>query len=345
MHEDDETKKTDDGVSRRTFVRSAAIAGAGVTIVPRHVLGRGFQAPSDTVNIATVGIGGMGGSNTRSLMSQNIVAICDVDPGPASRRASPPTNGIRRGCRRRHRRRAPSGERTKAQLDANARRPAQNTLEQPHALPRRAAPEGPALHGLPGDAREAERHRRVVVATPDHMHAAIAIGRDGRRQARLRAEAVVLVGAGSASPGAEGEGDRRRDPDGQPGPLDRRRAARVRIHHRRRDRRHPRSARLDQPSARILAAGSSAPGAASAAERASGRCRGTDQASKRGLPRRSPATTRCLTAWPGTCSSAWRRRSNITRSITRSTGAAGSTGGRARSATWARTSSIIRSGR
>ena len=50
-----------------------------MTIVPRHVLGRGFQAPSDTVNVATVGFGGMGGSNTRRLMSQNIVAICDVD--------------------------------------------------------------------------------------------------------------------------------------------------------------------------------------------------------------------------------------------------------------------------
>ena len=48
---------------------------------------------------------------------------------------------------------------------------------------------------------------------------------------------------------------------------------------------------------------------------------------------------------PGICSSASRRRSTITRSITRSTGAAGWTGGRARSATWARTSSIIRSGR
>ena len=47
-------------VSRRKFVRDAAIAGVGLTIVPRHVLGRGFQAPSDTVNIATVGIGGMG---------------------------------------------------------------------------------------------------------------------------------------------------------------------------------------------------------------------------------------------------------------------------------------------
>ena len=70
-----------DGVSRRKFVTTVAVTGAGLTIVPRHVLGRGFQAPSDTVNIATVGIGGMGGSNTRALMSQNIVAACDVDYG------------------------------------------------------------------------------------------------------------------------------------------------------------------------------------------------------------------------------------------------------------------------
>src|SRR6185312_14523708 len=61
------------------FVATTATAGAGLVIVPRHVLGRGFQAPSDTVNIATVGIGGMGHSNTRALLSQNIVAVCDVD--------------------------------------------------------------------------------------------------------------------------------------------------------------------------------------------------------------------------------------------------------------------------
>ena len=36
------------GVTRREFVTTAAAAGAGVVIVPRHVLGRGFQAPSDT---------------------------------------------------------------------------------------------------------------------------------------------------------------------------------------------------------------------------------------------------------------------------------------------------------
>ena len=42
--------------SRRQFVKTAATAAAAFMIVPRHVLGRGFQAPSDLVNIATVGV-------------------------------------------------------------------------------------------------------------------------------------------------------------------------------------------------------------------------------------------------------------------------------------------------
>ena len=80
-------------VSRRTFLTTTA-AGTGFTILPRHVLGRGFQAPSDTVNIATVGFGGMGGSNTRRLMRQNIVAICDVDD---ARRCAAEAHGGRCG--------------------------------------------------------------------------------------------------------------------------------------------------------------------------------------------------------------------------------------------------------
>ena len=55
--------------------------------------------------------------------------------------------------------------------------------------------------------------------------------------------------------------------------------------------------------------------------------------------------TRRRTNSPGTCSSARRATSNITLSTTRSTGAAGPTGAWAPSATWARTSSIRRSGR
>src|SRR5262249_27047021 len=65
---------------RREFLRGAAIAAAGLTIIPRHVLGgTGYAAPSDTVNIAGVGVGGMGRSNMINLSSQNIVALCDVD--------------------------------------------------------------------------------------------------------------------------------------------------------------------------------------------------------------------------------------------------------------------------
>ncbi len=92
-------------VTRRKFVKTAAGAGAAITIVPRHVLGRGFQAPSDTVNIATVGIGGMGGSNTRALMSQNFVAICDVDFELLDERLDGLQEGGRRIRRRSRRRR------------------------------------------------------------------------------------------------------------------------------------------------------------------------------------------------------------------------------------------------
>ncbi|HEX6323559.1 MAG TPA: twin-arginine translocation signal domain-containing protein, partial [Vicinamibacterales bacterium] len=66
-------------ITRRKFVTTASAAGAGLLIVPRHVLGRGYQAPSDLVNFATCGIGGMGRVNTRNAATQNWVAVCDVD--------------------------------------------------------------------------------------------------------------------------------------------------------------------------------------------------------------------------------------------------------------------------
>src|SRR5260370_8759705 len=42
-------------------------------------LGPAFAPPSDTLNIAAVGVGGMGRANLINLASQNIVALCDVD--------------------------------------------------------------------------------------------------------------------------------------------------------------------------------------------------------------------------------------------------------------------------
>ena len=68
-------------VTRREFIGKSATVGAAAMIVPRHVLGRGFTAPSDMLNVACVGVGGMGRSNLINLASQNITALCDVDWG------------------------------------------------------------------------------------------------------------------------------------------------------------------------------------------------------------------------------------------------------------------------
>jgi predicted dehydrogenase len=66
-------------ITRRQFLGSAA-AAAAFTIVPRHVLGgAGTIPPSEKLNIACIGIGGMGASDVGQVSTENIVALCDVD--------------------------------------------------------------------------------------------------------------------------------------------------------------------------------------------------------------------------------------------------------------------------
>ena len=71
--------------SRRQFLQTGALATAGsFFIVPRHVLGKGFIAPSDKLNIASVGAAGKGFSDSNNAYNKganNIVALCDVDWG------------------------------------------------------------------------------------------------------------------------------------------------------------------------------------------------------------------------------------------------------------------------
>ncbi|HQE30139.1 MAG TPA: Gfo/Idh/MocA family oxidoreductase, partial [Phycisphaerae bacterium] len=71
--------------TRRRFLEqigAATFAGtlAGITIVPRHVLGGPRHiAPSEKLNIAGIGVGGQGFRDLENLKDQNIVALCDVD--------------------------------------------------------------------------------------------------------------------------------------------------------------------------------------------------------------------------------------------------------------------------
>ncbi|MBU0696975.1 MAG: Gfo/Idh/MocA family oxidoreductase [Bacteroidetes bacterium] len=69
--------------SRRNFIKSAAVATAAFTIVPRFVLGgKGFLAPSDKLYIAGVGAGGKGYSDLQNFYKTgkaNIAFLCDVD--------------------------------------------------------------------------------------------------------------------------------------------------------------------------------------------------------------------------------------------------------------------------
>ena len=67
-------------LNRRQFMGGIITAGAAVTIVPRFVLGgTGHTPPSEKLNIAAIGAGGMGARNIEAVSSENIVALCDVD--------------------------------------------------------------------------------------------------------------------------------------------------------------------------------------------------------------------------------------------------------------------------
>ncbi len=75
-------KGSNSTVSRGQFIRQTALTAAGFMIIPRHVLGKGFIAPSDKLNIAGIGVGGKGISDLSEFSKSpfvNIVSLCDVD--------------------------------------------------------------------------------------------------------------------------------------------------------------------------------------------------------------------------------------------------------------------------
>lgn len=73
--------------TRRSILGAATGAALGVTILPRHVLaGSGETPPSERINLAGIGAGGMGGGDIATLarLGCNVVALCDVDDSRAA---------------------------------------------------------------------------------------------------------------------------------------------------------------------------------------------------------------------------------------------------------------------
>src|ERR1700739_4070135 len=161
-------------ISRRTFLSKAAVTSAAVSLVPRRVLGRGYTPPSDMLNVACVGVGGMGRSNLINLASQNIVALCDVDWGYTDKNLSRLDTDVAN---------------LQQHIDHPDAAPAAGAKPAPKIDPEKAKARLEAILHLKNDlipkAKRYSDYRKmleqqknidgVVIATPDHMHATIAL--------------------------------------------------------------------------------------------------------------------------------------------------------------------------
>src|SRR5215472_9850855 len=166
-------------LTRRKFLNSIATGGAAVAIVPRRVLGRGFTPPSDTLNIAGVGVGGMGRGNLINLASQNIVSLCDVDWGYAEKSFERLDADIHRLQERLDQPAAPPAA---DQSYATAQRPPEFDREKAKArlegmikLKTVHWPKAKRYHAYRDMLERQKDLDAVVVATADHMHAPIAL--------------------------------------------------------------------------------------------------------------------------------------------------------------------------
>ena len=140
--------------NRRTFLKQAAGLSA-FYIVPRHVLGRGFMAPSDQITLGFIGLGKQSNGLRNQFLKNGarIVAVCDVDPRKVTAFANavnayPANEANRNGGPRNG---GPQAVGTAVARNECLRYDDYRTL----------------LHNKGIDA--------VVIATPDHWHSPIAI--------------------------------------------------------------------------------------------------------------------------------------------------------------------------
>jgi len=89
-------------INRRKFVQLTTTAAAGITILPRHVLGgKNYVAPSDRITLAYVGVGTQGIRELLALLTSpnfQVVAVCDPNKDAVGYKDWSP-NGIKNEIR------------------------------------------------------------------------------------------------------------------------------------------------------------------------------------------------------------------------------------------------------
>lgn len=185
MNKEVKKEKQSKNLSRRNFLGTVGAATAAFTIIPSHVLaGRGTRQPSDMVNVAGIGVGARGGSVIQSIAGPDVSIV----------RPQRTSTGQPYTAEQLAEREARDAQQA-AQRAAQQQQPVQPQPAQQEREPVRLANiyalcdvdtefSAHILKGYP-KAKIYQDFRRmldtekgidaVVIGTPDHMHAPIAI--------------------------------------------------------------------------------------------------------------------------------------------------------------------------
>jgi predicted dehydrogenase len=74
-NQNNKNSKNSDSLARRKFIKNISLVAGGISIIPRHVLGQGFIAPSDKINLGFIGLGKQGGILADFFISNTNVQI------------------------------------------------------------------------------------------------------------------------------------------------------------------------------------------------------------------------------------------------------------------------------
>lgn len=167
---DESTKQLSNNLSRRQFIGAAGASAALFTIVPRRVLGGpAFTAPSDLVNVACIGVGGMGRNNTMSLRTPDAV-VEQWKKDQANAPVVDPSTLTPEEAERRERRRRFREPKQLANIYAICDvdlEYAKTTIE--------SYPQAKVYQDFRKMLDQEKEIDAVMIATPDHSHAVIAM--------------------------------------------------------------------------------------------------------------------------------------------------------------------------